>query len=68
VQQEHLPVRLLGPAPAILSKLRGLYRYHFQLVSEELEPIQHLWRTIGDPFPHAKDVEHTIDVDPVDLR
>jgi primosomal protein N' (replication factor Y) len=68
VAKEGLPVRLLGPAPAIVSKLKGLYRYHFQIVCEDLEPIQHLWRSVAESLPYAKDVDHTIDVDPIDSR
>lgn len=61
-------VRVLGPAPAPLAKLKGLYRYHFQLSSPKLEEIQSLWRTVKDKLPVGKDVEYVVDVDPLNLR
>ena len=62
------PVRILGPAPAPLARLKTLYRYHFQLSAPTLEMIQTLWRAVKDKLPQAKDVEYVIDVDPLNLR
>lgn len=64
----HSPVRILGPAPAPLARLKALYRYHFQLSAPTLELIQTLWRAVKDKLPQAKDVEYVIDVDPLNLR
>ncbi len=61
-------VRILGPAPAPLAKLKALYRYHFQLSAPTLEMIQVLWRAVRDKLPQGKDVEYVIDVDPLNLR
>lgn len=62
------PVRILGPAPAPLARLKALYRYHFQLSAPTLEMIQTLWRGVKDKLPQGKDVEYVIDVDPLNLR
>ncbi len=68
ISEKKFPVRVLGPAPAPITRLRKYYRYHFQMTSEQIQTIQDLWREV---VPHLKvttDVELTIDVDPVDLR
>ena len=62
------PVRILGPAPAPITKLKGLFRYHFQLTSPQLELIQELWRKVRNNLPQTKDVEYVVDVDPLNLR
>jgi primosomal protein N' (replication factor Y) len=61
-------VRILGPAPAPVTKLKNLFRYHFQLSAPTLEPIQILWRAVRGDLPQGKDVEYVVDVDPLNLR
>ena len=61
-------VRILGPAPAPITKLKTLFRYHFQLSAPTLEPIQVLWRAVRGDLPQGKDVEYVVDVDPLNLR
>ncbi len=63
-----LDVRILGPAPAPIGKLKKNYRYHVQLAATRLDLIQGLWRTVGDKIPRASGVEHIVDVDPFDMR
>ena len=67
-KETNSPVRILGPAPAPLAKLKALYRYHFQLSAPNLSLIQILWRAVKDKLPQGKDVEYVIDVDPMNLR
>ena len=62
------PVRLLGPAPAPVARLKGSYRYHFQLAAVELEAIQTLWRAMSGYMSRVRTVEYAIDVDPLNLR
>lgn len=62
------PVRLLGPAPAPVAKLNGLYRYHFQLSAPDLAPIHELWSAMADELPRSKHLEYVVDVDPLNLR
>lgn len=62
------PVRILGPAPAPLTRLRKMWRFHFQLSAESLEPIVALWREVQAKLDLHPDVEMTIDVDPIDMR
>ena len=67
-QTHQPPVRLLGPAPAPVMKLKKHYRYHFLLYAAGIEAIQQLWRTVMPTLYVAPDVEFTIDVDPLDMR
>jgi len=61
-------VRILGPAPAPLSKLKKNFRYHIQLAATELSPIHQLWFDTVDKFPRSSGVEQVVDVDPLDMR
>jgi primosomal protein N' (replication factor Y) len=61
-------VRILGPAPALMTRLRNYYRYNLQLTAPSYEPIQELWKGIAPRLKVHGDVEMTIDVDPLDLR
>ena len=61
-------LRVLGPAPAPILKLKKLYRYHCQLSAPEVEQILAWWRAAESKFSLPDEVELTIDVDPLDLR
>jgi len=66
--QQDLPVRILGPAPALMTRLRKFFRYHLQLTAETHGRLHQLWRETSSRFDIRSDVELTIDVDPLDLR
>jgi primosomal protein N' (replication factor Y) len=68
IAAQSLPVRTLGPAPAPVARLKGHYRFHFQLSAPAIEDIQQLWRTVGESLKPAGNVEMAIDVDPINLR
>lgn len=61
-------IKLVGPAPCPILKLRGRYRYHFRVQAAEVEPLKRLWRAVRPNLAPAPDVELTIDVDPLDMR
>lgn len=63
-----LPIRVLGPAPAPVARLKGNFRYHFQLAAVEVESLQTLWRAVGAKFKPPAHVEFAVDVDPINLR
>jgi len=68
IKEQGLPIRLLGPAPAPILRLRKYFRFHFQLSSAKIADILQLWKTARSQLkPHA-DVEMAIDVDPMDMR
>ncbi|KAA5544703.1 primosomal protein N' [Roseiconus nitratireducens] len=62
-------VRILGPAPPPIPKLRGKYRFH--LLLQSLDPIQ-LGATIRKAtetfkIPDKDDVQYVVDIDPMDM-
>ncbi|MSR58301.1 MAG: primosomal protein N' [Planctomycetaceae bacterium] len=63
-----VPVRVLGPAPAPVARLKGSFRYHFQLSAVEVASIQQLWREVAPTFKPPAHVEFAVDMDPLNLR
>ena len=62
-----VPVKLLGPAPAPIARLRGLHRFHLQLQSTDTVGLHIAVRkTIADLKP-PEDVQWIVDVDPLDM-
>lgn len=62
-------VRILGPAPPPISKLRGKYRFHILLQSVDAA---HLGETIRQAtatftIPEKDDVQYVVDIDPLDM-
>lgn len=62
-------VKILGPAPAILERLRGKFRWQILLRSQHFEAVR---RVIVDNFPHLEmglksGVRLQVDVDPVGI-
>jgi primosomal protein N' (replication factor Y) len=60
-------VRVLGPAPAPILKIRNLYRFHLQLRCPNSKPVQVLARTIPGQHAAPHDIELVIDVDPITM-
>jgi primosomal protein N' (replication factor Y) len=60
-------VRLLGPAPAPVLKIRDLFRYHFQLRCPNSKPLQALVKTVPANHPPPAGVDVAIDVDAITL-
>ena len=63
-----LDVRILGPAPCPVTRLKANFRYHLQLTSAELAPLQKIWLHAAPQFPSHPEVEFVVDVDPLNLR
>ncbi|MFM9960182.1 MAG: primosomal protein N' [Planctomycetaceae bacterium] len=63
-----LTVKLLGPAPCQITKLRDLWRFHLQLSAESFETVRELWRAAAPQIIRVSDVEFQVDVDPVNMR
>ncbi len=61
------PVRVLGPAPAPMAKLRGNFRYQIQLHSAEGEPLRELARRVTAELKDPDGVAWIVDVDPIDM-
>jgi primosomal protein N' (replication factor Y) (superfamily II helicase) len=60
-------VRVLGPAPAPIIKIRDLYRFHLQLRCPHSRPLQLLANTVPGQHPTPHGIELAIDVDPLSM-
>jgi primosomal protein N' (replication factor Y) (superfamily II helicase) len=58
--------RILGPAPAPLSKLRGKFRFHAMLMTTSPEPLNRLIVRVVSEIKPPKDVQFVVDIDPMD--
>jgi primosomal protein N' (replication factor Y) len=59
--------RMLGPAPAPIARLRGLYRYHLQLQAADGEKLRSAVRNVMSAAPKRPSIQWTADVDPIDM-
>jgi len=60
-------VRLLGPAEAPVFRLKGYYRYHFQLQSASPGQLHQLLRAVVPTLRPPQGVEVTVDIDPLNM-
>lgn len=66
-EQAHQGIRMLGPAPAPVSKIKHLYRFHLQLRAARAAPLQTLLHAVLPNVLLPGEVELAVDVDPVSL-
>lgn len=59
--------RVLGPAPAPFSKLRGLFRFQIQLQSADAEGLRDAVRRLMAGLQPPADVQWIADVDPLEM-
>jgi primosomal protein N' (replication factor Y) len=64
---EPVQLRLLGPAEAPVFRLKGYYRFHFQLQSPSPAALHQLLRAVLPTLRPPSGVELTVDVDPYDM-
>jgi primosomal protein N' (replication factor Y) len=67
-QADKAGLRILGPAPAPVARIKGQFRFHILLAGPEGDAIRAVWRKVTPELPVRKEVEWTIDVDPINLR
>ena len=60
-------VRLLGPAEAPVFRLKGYYRYHFQMQSPSAGVLHQVLREVTPTVRPPHGVEFTLDVDPYNM-
>jgi primosomal protein N' (replication factor Y) len=60
-------IRVLGPAPAPMTKLRGQYRFQIQLQSADGEALRNVVRAATQDLKTPEDLFWTVDVDPWDM-
>jgi primosomal protein N' (replication factor Y) (superfamily II helicase) len=63
-----LDMRVLGPAPAPVARIKGQHRFHVLLAAPPGEAVRTVWRQVASQLSARDDVEWTVDVDPINLR
>jgi primosomal protein N' (replication factor Y) len=63
-RRAHAGLRVLGPAPAPLGKLKNYFRWHFQLQCPSAAVLHEVLSETLRTFPKREDVDWSIDVDP----
>lgn len=67
-QELGLEIRILGPAPCLITRLKANFRYHLQMTSVDLNALKQLWLHTGPQIPSHPEIEFVVDVDPLNLR
>jgi len=60
--------RVLGAAPAPITRLRGYYRFHLQIAAPNHERVKKLWLRVENTLKLPEGVEMAVDVDPINSR
>jgi primosomal protein N' (replication factor Y) len=60
-------IRVLGPAPAPIARLRGYFRYQIQLQSSDGESLRGVVRRATADLKPGDDTAWIVDVDPLDM-
>ena len=66
-KSQSTPLRVLGPAPAPMAKLRGNFRYQIQLHSADGQQLRELVRRVSAEIRDPDGVAWIVDVDPLDM-
>jgi primosomal protein N' (replication factor Y) (superfamily II helicase) len=61
------PIRILGPVPPPLAKLRGHYRYHAMLIANEAAALNQVLARIQSTVKAPGENLYLIDIDPMDM-
>ena len=59
--------RLLGPAPAPIPRLRGMYRFHMQVQSADGPSLRAAIRAATSDLLSPDGLQWTVDIDPIDM-
>lgn len=63
----NLKISILGPAPAPLQKLKGLFRYHLLMKSPSSAALNRVLRDVCNKGKYSKEVRLTFDIDPYEM-
>ena len=66
-ERDKAAIRIAGPAPAPLAKLRGKYRFAIQLQGAEPALLRGALREVADGLKPPSDIQWIVDVDPLDM-
>jgi primosomal protein N' (replication factor Y) (superfamily II helicase) len=61
------PVRVLGPSPPPIAKLRGHYRFHAMLISKDPAPLNAVLARVQATTKVTGENLYLIDIDPIDM-
>ena len=67
ISRTSAPVRVLGPAPPPIAKLRGHYRFHAMLISKEPAALNAILARVQASTKTTGDNLYLIDIDPLDM-
>ena len=67
LKSSHADARVLGPAPAPFSRLRGMYRFQIHLHGADGEKLRQAVRKASDGLDPPEEVQWIVDVDPMDM-
>ena len=62
-----LDIRVLGPAPAPVEKLRGKYRFHMLVFSNQPKALQTVISRVQSDIKPIDGVQWIVDIDPQDM-
>jgi primosomal protein N' (replication factor Y) len=62
-----IELRLTGPAPAPVEKLRGKFRFHFLIQFDHIVEIHPVLLSAIEQWKYEGEVQWTVDVDPLDM-
>ena len=64
---DNVSYRVLGPAPAPITRVREKYRFHLLLVTDELSQLSEPLKQLIQQLPGPDTIQWVIDVDPLSL-
>ena len=67
LERHQTHARVLGPAPAPFSKLRGLYRFQIQLQGPDGDKLRQAIREVTAALKPPEHVQWIVDIDPLDM-
>jgi primosomal protein N' (replication factor Y) len=62
-----LEARVLGPAPAPIAKLRGMYRFQLQLQSADADTLRAVVKEVQEKMKPVDEIQWIVDVDPLEM-
>lgn len=61
-------VRILGAAPAPITRLRGYWRFHLQIAAPAHDRVKAIWQRVEEKLKLPDGVEMAVDVEPINSR
>jgi len=67
ISKASAPVRVLGPAPPPIARLRGHYRFHAMLISKDPSALNAILSRVQSTIKTNGDNLYLVDIDPLDM-